>query len=288
MKRKRDYQKKSFRNPFFSHSKKNKKRRWPFFSFLILIVIFVIGLYFLNTADSLKIKKIEIEGSQKISQEEIKAVVLVQLDKKRFLFFTQSNILFFNKKAVKNELDKNYLFQDLKVKKKYFNTLVVEIKEKTNLVIWASDSKQYYLDLAGVAVKEIQATDLLVQKGEGETEIIRTQISSFDYPIIYDQSNQPVVIGEKTVDKKAIDFVVSLNDEFLKPVDFETDYYLMPSPSASEITLVTKEGWRVYFTFNELAQDQAKLLITVLAEKIQDRKKLEYIDLRFGERIFYK
>lgn len=288
MKRRRDYQRKSFRNPFFSHSKKTKPQRRLFFLPLILLIVFIVGLYFLNVSDFLKIKNIEVRGNQKVSSKEIKAVVLNQLTKKRFLIFPQSNILFFNKKVVRNELDKNYLFADLRIKKRYFNTIEIEIEEKTNLVVWISNSKQYYLDLLGTAVKEIEPADRLVYQQQGETEIVRAGIITSDYPVIYDQSNQLVKIGQKIVEKKIIDFVVSLNDKFLKQFDFATDYYLMPNQAASEITLITKEGWRVYFNLNELAENQAKLLSVILAEKIQDRKNLEYIDLRFGERVFYK
>jgi hypothetical protein len=62
----------------------------------------------------------------------------------------------------------------------------------------------------------------------------------------------------------------------------------MARPLLPEVTMVTTQGWKVYFKIDTDPEYQAKLLETILGQKITNRSKLEYIDLRFGERVFYR
>ena len=57
----------------------------------------------------------------------------------------------------------------------------------------------------------------------------------------------------------------------------------------SELRLKTGNGYQLYLNWDDNPQDTKKILERVLDEEIKDkRKKLDYIDLRFGNKVFYK
>lgn len=288
MRRKRDYQKKDFKNPYFSQKQKPKtSRRFKLYGF-VLVVLVIVGLYFLNSCAQLKISNIEISGNERIAQEEIKNLVFEQLNQKRWLFFNQENIIFFSKTAIRQKLVETYSIEEVKIKKKYPNTLDFIIKEKISVVIWSSGGENYYLGLDGVALRKMAGDEMIIESGEGGLDIIRSELSSGEYPVIYDQSNNPVDIGQNVVSEETISFVITLIDELKTQADFDIAHYNITQPNATEIVLVTKEGWQAYFKVNDQARGQAESLISVLYNKVKNRSSLEYIDLRFGSKVFYQ
>ncbi len=50
----------------------------------------------------------------------------------------------------------------------------------------------------------------------------------------------------------------------------------------------TNEGWQAIFMPSQNFSQQLDNLKIVLREKLKNRENLEYIDLRFGNRVFYK
>lgn len=287
-KRKRDFSKKTFKNPFFSKKQKGRGNPWDKLIILAAALLLAVSLYYLNASDSLQIKNIEVSGNEHISQAQIKSLILKQMGKSRFLFFSQGNILFFNKRQAKNELAKNYFFSELKIQKKYFSTIAVKVLEKTVRVIWSSGENKYYLDLTG-QVLEIADDYIISQTAAGDTSLVRAQATSGRYPLILDKSAAPVNIGSKAVDGQAIDFAVNLTEFLKNNGDFGISRYVLENPQSQEITLIADEGWEARFKITAPAKTQGDMLLVILAEKIKkDREALQYIDLRFGEKVFYR
>lgn len=288
MKRRRDYQRKDFKNPFFPKKNQSKKTKRTKFLVFILFIVVIFSLYFLNSVDQLQIKIIIVEGNERISQQEIRDIILDQLEKRRWLIFDQGNILFFSQRQVRRELNQSYLFEELTIKKKYFDTIVIKVKEQIASAVWVTAGEQYYLDSNGSAIRKIESGDLVVQTGEGGVEVIRPEASASRYPVVWDQSNDSVGIGQPIITIDQLNFVVALNNQLTQAADFDISHYNVANAKARDIILVTKEGWEAYFTFNDSAKDQVDFLFSVLQQKIKNRQDLEYVDLRFGEKVFWK
>ncbi|MFA6215127.1 MAG: FtsQ-type POTRA domain-containing protein [Patescibacteria group bacterium] len=285
MRHKRDYQRNNFKNPFFPKNK-NQKKKFGFKSVFFLIFIVVILFAIASNVSRLQIKEIKVFGNEYISQVEIKGVIATQLAKKRFFFFSQNNILFFSRRQAAKELQKKYLFEQLKIKKQYFDTIVITLKEKTSGLIWLTGSSQYYLDLTGKVIRKIENDNLVVAAGAGTTQVIRQPASIGNYPLVADESNQPIEPGQQVLNQSLVDFVISLNQKLKDNAGFEVLSYGLVSSSAKEIKMITRQGWEVYFNTTEAAQKQADRLSLVLNEKVKDRSKLKYIDLRYGDKVF--
>ena len=288
MKLRRDYQNKGFRNPYFNKKAKGIKSRKTRYFVIIGLILLLTAFYFLDHAEFLKIKNIEISGTEYISQSEIKDLILEQTSSRRFIFFHQSNILFFSKSQAKKKLAENYSFESLKIKKNYPDGIKIELKEEISALIWISGENKYFLDLAGIPLRQLTQDDLVIEKSEGQTDIIRPEISSGNYPVIYDLSNSPVIIGQAVAPKDLVDFVVSLTEKLKKGADFNIAHYELTNPQLKEVILLTKEGWKIYFRTEDPIDQSVGSLFSVLQQEIKNRSTLEYIDLRFGQRVFWK
>lgn len=284
--RKKDYQRKIFRNPFFPKAK--SKTKIGVWGIILLFIIFFFGLYLLNNLDCLKIKNISVKGNQYVGESEIQQVISEQINKQRFLLFSQNSIIFFSKLAAKKQLTKNYSFEQIKIKKHYFNTIEVLVKEKISRLILASGQDRYYLDINGKAIQKVMTTNLKIDSGQAGTEIIRPETGENNQPLIYDQSNKPVIIGQEAIAARIVDFIIELTAEINKSADFTAAYYTIANPAIAEINLVTKEGWQVYFDASKDAAGQMETLHSVLQQKVEKTDKLQYIDLRYGEKVFWK
>ena len=286
MKRRRDYQKKDFRNPYFNEKRGKKRRSLKFLLSCFFIVLFL-GLYLGNTLDYFKIKNIEVRGNTTISQEGIRQIISEQLNNRRFLVFNQESLLFFSKHQARKMIIDDYLVEGVKINKNLFNTLIVEIKEKSYSVVWVIGPKKYYLDQDGIAVKEVGVDDFVIETGQERTEIIIPLSLVESYPIVYDLANgTSPAVGDKIASKDLISFITNLSEFLTNNTDFEVSGYSILGPE--QISMQTTEGWQVFFRTTNSVTQQVNRLLLILKEEVKDRSDLEYIDLRFAEKVFYK
>ena len=91
-----------------------------------------------------------------------------------------------------------------------------------------------------------------------------------------------VVIGEDKV-AKILDIHSGLID-----LEIGTDFINIVSDKRVDVE--TLEGWDIYFNLKDKISSQVLNLGLVLKEKISSeaRRNLEYVDLRFGNQVYYK
>jgi len=113
-------------------------------------------------------------------------------------------------------------------------------------------------------------------KNIGEGEVILSGL-----PIIYDKTKG----GERSFPFLSIfDFFKKTSGADFKILRVE----ISEEKKVLEYQAITTEGWKIYFEPKVGLREQVNNLFLVLREKFSDRTKLEYIDLRFGNRVFYK
>ena len=107
--------------------------------------------------------------------------------------------------------------------------------------------------------------------------------------LIYDQSGSTVKVGESALTSNALMFVNKLFDNvslrLLRP------QFAMFEKAESDFVIVKigESDWNAYFSLEEDIEDQVKnLSLTYNSINIDDRNNLDYIDLRFGKKIYYK
>jgi hypothetical protein len=287
MKGRRDFQRRKLKNPFLNYRHKNKKLRGSIFFIVLTLVLFFTLLIFLGNYPAFKIKQVDISGNETVSQQEITLAINKQFAKKRFWFFRQDSIFFFSSKQARLALVHDYAFGDVKVSKKLFDKVRIEIKEKIYSIILISGVHKYYIGPNGAVIKEIQA-DNTVTENDGNAELIRFGPAQENFPTLYDQSSSEISMNGSVLNEEFVNFVIDLDTKLKEQSDFEAAYYLTPSLSSDQLIVATTEGWQAIFRTDDSVDTQIDKLSLILKNKVDNRLKLQYIDLRFGDKVFYK
>lgn len=260
---KKDYQIKRFVNPYFE---KKQKRFNTKLYLQVILAIFLIYLVFYS--DLFKIKNINISGLDIISEGEIKPLIEQRLSGWRFLVFPANNMLFLDKDAIERDINAKFRLQELSINRAW-RSLKVNLKEDVSYVI-VYNQKFYFADGDGIIQKEI------------DTERAKDYWDRF--PIL--NVGQPQIsIGDHIISKKIIGYVLDL-DKQLKAAGIYPKGYESGGPD--QVNLVAREGWKAFFDTASDIKDSVENLQLILKEKVPDKNQLEYIDLRFGNKVFMK
>jgi hypothetical protein len=96
-------------------------------------------------------------------------------------------------------------------------------------------------------------------------------------------------IGKQEISKELAEGILKI-DRILKDNFSVEPREITLSFSRETLEIGTSEGWKIYFEPKGDIESQIMNLDLLLKEKIssKDRKNLDYIDLRYGNKIFYK
>jgi len=260
---KKDYQIKRFVNPYIE--KKSKKFNTKLYLQVILAVFLIYVIFY---SDLFKVKNINISGLDIISEGEIKPLIESKLSGWKFLIMPADNMLFINKDDIKRDINAKFRLQELSVKRAW-RGLNVNLKEDVSYVI-IFNGKFYFADGDGIVQKEM------------DSEQVRSYWDRF--PIL-NVTQSEINMGDHIISKRIIGYVLDL-DKQLKAVGIYPKGYESSGPD--QVNLVAREGWKAYFDTGSDIKASVENLQLILKEKVPDTNQLEYIDLRFGDKVFMK
>jgi len=260
--------KKSYRKPKTRFRIKRKKDfSFKFFFLFSLILGLLVGsFYFIIFSSFFQIKEIKISGNQKISEIEIKKIVLNKIKKKIFFYHTKS-IFLTNSKKIEKELSENFpLIEKVILKKDFPETLLIKITERKPFALLCQDEDCYFFDKEGV----------VFEKGKGDLITVKKR-----------NLKKNLSLGDKVFEKKELKAILEIEKEISGEFKIKIKKMTLENES---LTVYVSEGYRIIFDLNKSIQEQLFNLGVVLSKKIstEERKKLEYIDLRFGNRVFFR
>ncbi len=283
--KKRDYSSRRYSNPFFRKS----QHIFPFFQnklsikfkiiigFFIIIILMLVWFLFFSDFFLLNQVEINLEKAAQISKTnstEIKNLVLKQSrEQKRFLIFSQRNLLLFDKNKLQKVLNDKYCLENLEIKKKLPHSLIVNLKEKNYIVIWHEGDKFYYLSDEGDIVSEVQ----------------KEEIDSKKYPLINNLTNKKITNKKIGVDFNVVHFIINIFNNLTEKVnDIKIDRFKIDSDFYT-IKVVLQNGPELYFNVKENLNKQIEKLLTIKSQRLkEDFFKKKYIDLRYGDRVYYR
>lgn len=240
---------------------------------ILASIILIISIYIIVFSEVFQWRTVVIVGTTNISDDRIESVVNNIGEGRAWGVVPQKNLLFFNIREAQTEL-RNEISQigAVQIKRQLPNILKVYVEERDPVIIWETDGRRFYLDLDGVVSKEIV----------GDPEI--------SLPTIKDLSNRAVVPREAVVTHNFVEFIKELIDTFHKETGLDAAEFVTPSPLSREVHVVTSDGWMLYFTSTRTLSSQYKKLLLILNKELtaEQRRNLEYIDLRIPDKIYYK
>lgn len=299
---KKDYQTKNLKNPFFRKKTKEKKTK-SFLTFKIFLIIFLVLLafWFIFIFSFWQVKNIEVKGSDRIKPQSIRELINEQLEKKSLFILRQNNIFLFKKKSAKEMIKEEFNLTDIKIKKKLQNTLIVEIKERPYSYIFCESGEYYFSSDDSYLMEKIafegSEENLLREGGEGLAEIdneLDTCVVSLEekdkYFIIENKNNNSIIKsgGKIALSREYLDFIARLNEKLKEHPEFNVDRLIVADQYFNSIFVKIKDGPQIYFNVNTDIDLQLENLILVKNNKIKDNfNKLEYIDLRYGDTVYF-
>jgi len=269
---KKDYQHKNLKNPFFRRPKSDKPQYITKLYAAGGILAFILLFWFLFFSFFWNWDKVVIEGLTCLPSEEIEKIVLEQGSESRWLFFRQSNIFVFDDKSVIKKITDNYNFAGLDIKKTWPRTITVKISERPYSFIWQEGGELCYASGDAYAIKGPTVSDEDQKK----------------YPILENKTGQALINSKNKINlqDELLDFFLDLNNELNEHPELEVEKFIIDS-EFNTLQVKFLNGPVVYFNTRVASAGQLTNLLLVKNAKIKDNfSKTNYIDLRYGDKIF--
>jgi cell division septal protein FtsQ len=264
----RDFNAQSWNNPYLRRQGPSLWSRILGFAGVIVLSAGII--YALVYSPFLRIGKVEVAGAQTIDPVRIDAFVRQGLAGYEYLFWPHDYLLTVNTEGIRNRLLMQFpILRDVRIGKK-FNKLIVTVEEKKPSYRLIIGDKSYLLDQDGIGLKEAAA-------GEGDSLITLSQDTA-----VY-------ALGKALVPSSWLQPIAELHKYFATQVGVRDRLFAL-NPAEETITVISNEGWSAIMDPTQDIKTQLETLSSALLGKFSpaERQKLSYVDVRFGDKIFYK
>lgn len=233
------------------------KIRWGVLIFWILLLFG--GVYFFTFSSFFNIQDEIIEGAKTVNSDEVKSI----FDAYRA---RESNLFRFPVDEMANEIEGKFLqVEKAEVTRGVPKTIKIDITERDGFLIWQSQGKNYVVDKKGIAFKE--TSDV------------------FSLPVVYDEQNKGVTLGEKILTNSFVKFINQINSDFEKKTKIKIKRITVVE-STFELNVVTANGWKVIFDTTRGAESQIDALAKIYP--LIKNKVKTYVDLRIKNWAYYK
>lgn len=257
--------------PYLFSSRKLKRKHF-LLKLVKILAVFSISLIFSLSFIYLsyfRIKNIEVIG-QTLKKEEMVRVIKNELNGYFMLFAPKNNIFFVKKEKIIKQLRDNFPeIKKIDIKNKYFQSaILVNLNFREVFASYCQKQDCFYVDEGGVIFSSSpEISGGLILKIFDERE-----------------SFQKARLGQKIKAEK-IDEILN----FVKKLPL-----LIPN-KIREIALKNENSYEVIFDENfrvildsEIESDKAAKNLKIALDNINNKEKLEYIDLRFDNKVYYK
>lgn len=266
---KSDYQAKDLKNPFFYQNSSSSGTLW----LLIIVLILIISLFwFFFISSVFRIKNIDISGLSRVDSSEVRELIDRQIEQKKLIFLSQSNIFLFNREEASAQILADYNFSQINISKKLPKTLKVELNERPYAFIFQVGSDYYYASKDAYIIKDEVVSEEDKQK----------------YPILENRSDVIKINDNSRLNLKEdyLSFVFKLHEALAYQNDLKPERYIIEQ-ELNSLLVNFKDGPLVYFNLEKDPVLQFEDLTIVKKEKIRDNfNKTNYIDMRYGDLIF--
>lgn len=272
---KKDYYKKNISNHLFLREKQQKAPGAMRFkiSLICLFLTILAWFGFILYAPYFTIQNLDFSGTDNFLAEKINIALKGEFESHKLFILNKSNYFIFDEIGFKQKLEEMFMLSELEITKKFPNVLSVNAKKKTTSLVLVFNNEAYFVDYNGMVIDVLK-----------NLENITGQIPR----IILKNTNTALNARINIFTKKQVSDYMEIYEKLDKE-GVAMDSIILEDIKNTKITIRTKDGFLIYMTSEDSVQNQIDNLRIILKEKIgDDRTNLQYIDLRFGVRIFYK
>lgn len=257
------------------------KSIYKFFYYLLVISFFFVLIHSLIFSPLLGVDNVEIIGTENLKKEDVALVAKNIYSEKYLRFIPKKNLLIFPVKNIESELKESFRrIKNVDINKHFPNKVTISIKERRSMLILCNiQSKCYIIDEDGFVYEQLE----LDSKNAIENKLVK---------IISNEKDREIIIGERILNSERTSFFLDSSDRFFKKSEVElTGEIYISSRMAEEAIFKSIEGWDIYVSTTFPLEKGAEMLKLFLDKGFiseNERKNLEYIDLRIENRTYYK
>lgn len=239
--------------------------------------IIFIGFWYGANLSYLRADQIEVNGTQLLPASEIKQVVRDDLSGFFWLVIPRNNFFFISGRRIRDDLGLKFSqLSHIEVDKKFPRKIAITVKEHQLWGVYCLRSQTqppvstpcFYLNTRGMAYEEL------------------SRFEGWLLPLIYG-SDRPK-IGVAAVSAEKLQFFGEAKTA-LEGVNSRLLSMSLSTTTPDDVRLGLAEGWEVWVTATRPVSEWLGALKTLLESEVGEKRfQLEYADLRFGNKIFYK
>ncbi|GEM_PF-3116081 len=270
---KKDYQKRSLKNPFFKQ-KRNKKRKKKILYFLASLTILALLFYVLFYSPLFTIKNINVKGNDRTADYLIEDLVWQQCQKTSIFNISGDNLWFFSKDQLKEEMFLRLDLSNIRVKKTIPKTLNIIVEEREPIYVLKNQNNYQFRDIESCPINSLEVNNQDLK----------------DYPIIKKGS-----LSEDDLDsciQLNIDYVNEVIELYDMAKDFENFSFseILLNTEVYNINLALKQGPEVFFSrranFSKQLEKLNVIILNLKQESDTNIDDIKYIDVRYGDKAF--
>lgn len=278
--RRRDFATTSYEAPLVTKRlsrayQKNHQKSWRFWLVMCSIFLFsglIIGFLY---APIFSIKNIIINNVVfKPTEERLNQILNDYMKTSRWYIFPQKNLIFFSPSEARKILSSEFYIEEVVFKKHWPNVLKINVAKNVIVGVFKSENSSFLLDRRGLLVQQVNNTL------ENDKRL----------PVIVEKNGSARSLGEAVLEINLVQFIDDLYELWnISWPEMPFLYITVEKNSLPTMQINMPEGWYVNVTGESSAVDQVNNLKRLLEERIKDDKsKLQYIDVRFGNRLYFK
>lgn len=253
--------------------KKQKVKKIKFYAISLLTILCLAGIVYVIQMPFMRINDVKISGNTFVDTEEINSKTNELLNRNTYWIFPNKNIFLFSKKALEAKIKENPAVIKVLIKKDFFNTLIINIEEQEKEMLYCTSVEKtecFYINKVGFIYAKVEEyiipeQEVIIYNEQEKKNIKDTVLDEATYAelvlFIKNITRQDIKIGEVYIKEGGI------------------------------IEFVSQSGVRIITSrFDDFEKDFDNFM-ALFDQNILTKEKLseiEYMDLRFGNKVFYK
>jgi cell division septal protein FtsQ len=272
-----------------SRRKRRKKSILKLSLFLAGILVFLGGLVGLLYIPKFRIAEISIEGINALDKEELKAEITNFLKGKFFKILPYDNIFLLSKAKITALLLQEFPnLKEISIKRNFSRKLSVLTEERKAEALWCVNSLATSTDSGEAECAFVDENGFIFQPAPSFSGGIFLKFFDEREKLASTSENLGGLpnVGEEMIAASEFKKLFSFSG-FLLQNNMDVSRIVLKDNGEYEIDL--KEGWRILLNGKNEAGLSFNNLKLVLDSNVKEkRSQLEYIDLRFGNKVFFK
>ena len=266
------YVSRRFENPFFRRQRKT--RILPWIAAVVAASVPLGATGFLLASPRFDLTGVSVEGTTTVTPDEVKAKADAYLSEPFLLVFHRRNRFLFDEAALRAEIERTYAFDRIEIAKKDGAVNIV-VQEKVPRLVWTAGDRWYLVDGSGSVIRE--TTKAEADQGDPAKPLAR----------FLDMNRKAVEVGATVLSKAEAANALAF-EELLHGQGILFGTTRVDRLAGEWMSLETGDGFSILFDPLGDVSLEATNLAAVLRDQVKDRSALKYVDVRFGDHVYFK